>query len=99
MLADRRQEGDHVVARVLLYLQHPVHIEGGPLPDGGSGLPGDHPELRHRLGGGDLHPKPALELVLLAPDPAHLRQCVARYQLALLSSTDQTSAAVVGLDW
>ena len=73
VLADVGEEGDDVVAGLLLDLEHPRHVEGGLFLDLGQRLGRNQPTLGPGLADGDLHLEPGGHAALVAPDGAHFR--------------------------
>ena len=74
---DVLEKGDHVVIGALLDFADALDVEGR-FPTNHRGIfLGNCPELGHRLAGEDLDFEPDLQLALLAPERAHLRQGIA----------------------
>ena len=71
-------EGDHVVLHLALDLQDALDFKPRLLADGARGALGNQPGFRLDLRRGDFHVQPFLEFVLVGPDAAHFRACVAR---------------------
>ena len=67
----RGGEGDDVVLDVALDFVDALDVEAGVGAQEARGLVGDHAEFGEGLAGGELDFEPLLELVLVAPDPAH----------------------------
>ena len=77
VLGHRSRERDHVVLGDLFNFFDSGNVEGAALANVARGLLRNDPRRSHRVGGSRLDEQPGLVATLVAPDPAHLRVCVA----------------------
>ncbi len=66
-------ERDDVVLDLALDFQNAIDVEGGVLAQRPRGLLRHFAELGESFSGGQLDLEPGLELIGIAPDPAHFR--------------------------
>src|SRR5579875_1781736 len=90
-------ERDHVMTYFALDLLNTRDIERGVGTEGRGGFSRHFTDFGERFGSGELYLKPAFVFVLVAPNSAHLRACVARNHSRLFWRT--TPAKGRGCGW